>query len=373
MKNRLTSILTAIALILASLGNCPPSYAQSGQTPAEMFTQQQVQGLKAFSKEAASVKLTWTPLEGASSYEIFQSTSQAGEYKQVAAVKSETFLQKGLTAGKRYYYKARALRETEGEPEYSLFSDAISAVPLPKAPEIKRLSSGRTKITITWSKVSGAQGYRIYRASKAKGVYKAVASIAAKEGCKYVNKNLKSGKRYYYKVQAYVKADDSKVYCSISQPKSIKTLTKLEAQTDAFIKKATKDSMTKEEKLRACYNYMRDHYVYITRTVVETGHKGWENQYASRFFSDKGGNCCSWAAAFTAVAKRLGYPARAVSGVIYYANGQRWGRHGFTEIKMNGKIRIFDPEIERANKLKGKKINLYKTTKKNKWYQYKYH
>lgn len=245
--------------------------------------------------------------------------------------------------------------------------------PAPQLPvPVLTLKAGEGKITVTWNKCKNVTGYRLFRATAAKGPYKAIANLSAKKSRKHVSKNLKGGKSYYYKMKTYRTEKGKTVYSQFSPVKRGRPLTRLQAQTDRFIRKATEPSMTKQQKLRAAYVYMRDHYKYIKRNVVKTGASGWVNRYASGFFSDGGGNCCSWAAAYTTVAKRLGFKAKAISGMIYYANGRLWGRHGWTEIPMKGKIRVFDPEIEYSYRARGKKISLYQITRlKNGYFLYK--
>lgn len=333
----------------------------------------QIRGLTARA-EAGAISLSWDAAENASFYEIVQAASQEGEYKKIGTPKDTSFTAQDLTPGKPYYFKVRACREGESQDQtqYGEYSQSISAVPLPAPPAALKLSAAQGRITITWSKVSGADGYEIYRAASANGSYKKIASVSAAKDRKYSNQNLKNGKTYYYKIRTYVKNAGNTLYSSFSSAKGTKTPTKLEVQVDAFIKKATKPSMKGEERLKACYEYMRDNYKYVGRKVVGIGKTGWEENYASKFFSDNGGNCCSWAAAFTTVSKRLGYPAKAVSGNLYYRKSKKTARHGFTEIKMKGKTYIFDPEVERSNRIGGRTVNLYKTTKKNKWYIYRH-
>lgn len=57
-----------------------------------------------------------------------------------------------------------------------------------------------TSVKISWKKVKGAKGYRIYRAASKNGKYK---KIKTTKGTSYTNTKLSSGKRYYYKVRAY--------------------------------------------------------------------------------------------------------------------------------------------------------------------------
>lgn len=54
-------------------------------------------------------------------------------------------------------------------------------------------------ITVTWDSVSGATAYHVYRSTKKHSSYKKVATVS---GTSYTDKKLKTGKKYYYKIQA---------------------------------------------------------------------------------------------------------------------------------------------------------------------------
>lgn len=77
------------------------------------------------------------------------------------------------------------------------------------------ISSGNS-IKITWSKVTGAKGYQIYRATSSKGTYQLVTTAAAGK-YSYTNTKLTPGKTYYYKVRAYKTSGKSKLYGAYSK------------------------------------------------------------------------------------------------------------------------------------------------------------
>jgi len=74
-------------------------------------------------------------------------------------------------------------------------------------------------IQIKWSKVSNADGYQIYRATSKKGTYKRIATVKSSKRT-YNDKSAKVGKRYYYKVRAFVKSNGEKRYGKFSSKKS---------------------------------------------------------------------------------------------------------------------------------------------------------
>ncbi|MBQ9179347.1 MAG: PQQ-binding-like beta-propeller repeat protein [Firmicutes bacterium] len=84
--------------------------------------------------------------------------------------------------------------------------------------------AGKKKAILRWKKVSGAEGYMVYRGTKKKGKYKKIATVVkVAANIKYTNTKLKAGKKYYYKVKAYRATTGSKkVYTKFSNIKTIK-------------------------------------------------------------------------------------------------------------------------------------------------------
>lgn len=89
--------------------------------------------------------------------------------------------------------------------------------------QVKSLKSSSIKkksVKLSWTKVSGAAGYEVYRATSKNGVYTKVARVTARS---YTNKNLTSGKTYYYRVRAYKKVGNTMVYGKLSPAVNVKT------------------------------------------------------------------------------------------------------------------------------------------------------
>lgn len=77
------------------------------------------------------------------------------------------------------------------------------------------LSTGRGKVTVSWGKVPDAQKYQVYRSTKKSSGY---SKIATTKNRAFVDKKVKKGKRYYYKVRA-VRAGNGTVYGAFTAPK----------------------------------------------------------------------------------------------------------------------------------------------------------
>ena len=110
-------------------------------------------------------------------------------------------------------------------------------------------------------------------------------------------------------------------------PESLETL--LRAQ--AVVAGITNDSMTKEQKLRVCFDYVKEAYLEIKPRIPHYLGMDWPVIYANDMFVNGAGNCCSYAAAFAYMAKAIGYDE------VYCCNS---GGHGWAEI--DGLI--YDPE-----------------------------
>jgi len=111
--------------------------------------------------------------------------------------------------------------------------------------------------------------------------------------------------------------------------------------------------------LRTLYLYVRDHYLYLKRSLYEVGETGWELSEALVMFQTGKGNCYNFTGAFWALARGIGYDAVCYSGLV----GRARSPHSWTEIEFDGVPYIFDVETEMSQRLQDDYIsNLYKMT-----------
>jgi len=210
-----------------------------------------------------SVYLKWNAVDcsyyhPAHGYEIYRSTDQEN-YEMIADIddfgdyldgKSEpyphmqfetkngkligyyTYIDKGtdkerLSTGKTYYYKLVAYNyhvDSTGKILSKMPGKASavkSVTPIPKTPTIKVTNVDESKLKLTWSKVSGANGYVIQRSTKKDSGYKTIKTITDGSTVTYTNSKLSLGKTYYYKVRAYCTVDGQKLYSNYSGKKSL--------------------------------------------------------------------------------------------------------------------------------------------------------
>ena len=97
----------------------------------------------------------------------------------------------------------------------------ISYKILPKKTTVKKVTAGKKKATVTYSKISGVTGYQV-KCGTNRVVTKSTKTKNTTK-TKYTMKSLKKGKRYYFKVRTYyTTSSGTKVYSSWSNVKSAK-------------------------------------------------------------------------------------------------------------------------------------------------------
>jgi Listeria-Bacteroides repeat domain (List_Bact_rpt)/Bacterial Ig-like domain (group 3)/Fibronectin type III domain/The GLUG motif len=166
------------------------------------------------------VKLTWAKSPEATGYEIYRSESSTGTYSRVTTITNNStvnFTNSGLVTGKRYYYKIKAYKTIAGKNYYSSYSSVVYATPALAVPTTKATSAGYNKVKVSWTLVSGAQSYDIYRATSPTGTYSNIKTITSGSTSSYINTNLTIGRTYYYKVRANRVVSGKKVYSTFSK------------------------------------------------------------------------------------------------------------------------------------------------------------
>jgi len=155
-----------------------------------------------------SLKISFSKSQNATHYEIQRSTKKNSGYKTITTTTSTSYTDKNLKCGTTYYYRVRALNKDSNIK--SAYSSIISKKVTPSKITItsKKVKSYNSTY-IKWNKVSGASGYRVYRATSKNGKYERLVTTTA---LSYTDTRLTSGKTYYYKVRAYKWVNGTKVF-----------------------------------------------------------------------------------------------------------------------------------------------------------------
>lgn len=160
-----------------------------------------INGLKV-TNNGKAISIRWNRNKNATGYKVYRLNSKK-KYVQVKTIKGNkktAFKDTKVKSSKIYYYKVKAYRTYNGYG--TVLSDYSKQVfsPCGLYATTVRTKSFSGKITVSWSKVSGASGYKVYQSkSKNKG-YKCVAKTTKRS---YITKKLIKNKTYYFKVQPY--------------------------------------------------------------------------------------------------------------------------------------------------------------------------
>ncbi|MGI6255641.1 MAG: S-layer homology domain-containing protein [Acutalibacter sp.] len=126
----------------------------------------------------------------------------------------------------------------------------------------------------------------------------------------------------------------------------------LDGKLTTITRQVADPSDSQLNNLRRMYDYVIDHYSYLASTYIDEGATNWENSIASTMIDRSRGNCYSYAALFTLLARKLGYQATAMSGMVTVDTCPTWtygawDRHGWVEILMgDGVTYVCDPQLE---------------------------
>ena len=158
------------------------------------------------SSASGKPQLTWAAVDGAAKYEIYRSTQQSTGFTLLGTTTSTNYVNTGAAVGTTYYYKVRALNVDGAAGAYSSTVSGAAKAVAPAAPTVTMTYSDGGKPKLTWSAVSGAASYRVYR-SESRGT--GYSLLGTTTSTSYVNTGAAVGKTYYYRVKAVNSAGTS--------------------------------------------------------------------------------------------------------------------------------------------------------------------
>lgn len=176
------------------------------------------------SREDGSLRLKWTGLDNVDYYEIYRNTVNDTNYPKIDEVSDATsYIDDTVKAGTKYYYLVRPVFNDGTAGEYS---KPISGVALGKTNLTKIKAKSGKKITLTWKKVSKAEGYLIYRQDSSDSKFYQIGTVKSGSTLTYTDTVKSNNKTYTYKVQAYNTNNGRQGVGAYSSTKSAKTLAK---------------------------------------------------------------------------------------------------------------------------------------------------
>ena len=151
--------------------------------------------------------ISWTKVSGAAQYEIFRSTD-GSKFSIIRRTAALSYTDTSAAAGTTYYYQVRAIN---GDVK-SAFCAAQSiqyAVASLNAPTMTLTSAASGQPVVSWTKVSGAAQYEVYRSTNGKNfsIVRRTATLS------YTDTSAAAGTTYYYQVRA-INGDVKSAFCA---------------------------------------------------------------------------------------------------------------------------------------------------------------
>jgi len=150
-----------------------------------------------------TITLSWQGISNALGYKVYWDVDSGVPYASSQDVGDVTeYVIHDLLPGQQYYLVVTAYDDESNETNFSIEEQIITdSFPTPIAPIILSTTSTETTITVTWSIVEYATGYKVYWDVDSGEPYE--YSIDVGNVLTFVIANLEDNQQYYVAVQAY--------------------------------------------------------------------------------------------------------------------------------------------------------------------------
>lgn len=147
------------------------------------------------------INLKWRTIGDTSFSYIYRKTADS-KWIKIGTVKDlydgeGSYTDKTAKSGVTYYYKIKSKRGN-----YSSDSSVSVSIKRLTTPVLKTPVSSKSGITVKWEKVTGAEGYIVYRKAGS-GKWVKLATVKGNSKVSYLDKTAEKGKTYSYSVRAY--------------------------------------------------------------------------------------------------------------------------------------------------------------------------
>ncbi len=147
------------------------------------------------SNKTSAITVTWDKISGAKSYYVYRKDPGATSWKRIAIVTKNIYTDTNVKNGKTYKYTVKAYN---GDI-FSGYNTSGWTIKRLTAPKLNSISNKTNGVYLSWSKVTGASGYTVYRKTSTTS-WTEVGKT--KKGLSFTDKTAVAGKIYTYTVVA---------------------------------------------------------------------------------------------------------------------------------------------------------------------------
>ena len=157
--------------------------------------------ISSYTSNSSSVTLNWDAASGATSYNIYRSTTSGSGYILAGSTAGTSFTDTGLVMLTNYYYKLAYVYGGPAETQWSAEFQAKTDLGIPATPAgLTATPISSTRINLTWSATPYITGYNVYRSDDGGVSYTKVYNGSA---LTYTDTGLTLGTQYRYRVSSY--------------------------------------------------------------------------------------------------------------------------------------------------------------------------
>ena len=182
-------------VIVGDINSCAQRYANNNGFKFEEYkvnlSTPQITSLK---NTTSGVKITWNKVDGAYGYRLYYRPASGG-WKRFKDTTATSFTDSGVTANKTETYTIRCI-DKNGNTISGFNSNGWSIKYVPVAPTISKLENTSGGIKLTWNKIAGVYGYRLYH--KTSSGWKRFKDTTATT---YTDTAVKSGRTETYTIR----------------------------------------------------------------------------------------------------------------------------------------------------------------------------
>ena len=143
---------------------------------------------------SSGVKLSWNKIAGVYGYRVYQKTSNG--WKRIKSTTSTSFTDSAVSANQTKTYTIRCI-DKKGKTISGFNSKGWSKKYTATTPKITKLTNTSKGVSVTWNKVTGVYGYRLYR-KYAGGSWTRVKDTTSTS---FTDSGAKKGKKVTYTVR----------------------------------------------------------------------------------------------------------------------------------------------------------------------------
>lgn len=171
------------------------------------------------SVEYNAIELKWDKVDGANGYKIYRKLPSDKNYKELITLYGQTdkYTDQTVTCGTTYQYIIRSFRYENGKTYTSGNNSAVSCKAVPPVVKVKVASTGYNSLNVSWEKVNGATGYRIYFKKDNAKNWTTLATFENGSLTSCEHRKLTTGVNYTYTARAYYKDGSKTIWGDFNQ------------------------------------------------------------------------------------------------------------------------------------------------------------